>query len=114
METVTTNKLSISAYDDKRWIAANRIDTLPFGHYSISNDITDDQLPEVEDDPTCSFIFSDSDTERGEGSKQDTLPAVHTVHSTPYAFIQTSDQAFNELLMTDETLLENELVVISN
>ncbi len=33
--TSSTNKTALSAYDDKRFICENGIDTLPFGHYRL-------------------------------------------------------------------------------
>ena len=33
--TVTQNKTSLSAYDDKRYILDDGISTLPYGHYSL-------------------------------------------------------------------------------
>ena len=35
LETISTNKVSLSAFDDKRYILENGIDTLPFGHYLV-------------------------------------------------------------------------------
>lgn len=33
--TVTTNKVALSPFDDKRYICSDGISTLPWGHYSI-------------------------------------------------------------------------------
>ena len=35
IHTSSTNKVALSAYDDKRYIMGNGIDTLPFGHYQL-------------------------------------------------------------------------------
>ena len=37
--TQDSNKTSISCYDDKRYILENGIDTLPFGHKNVLNNI---------------------------------------------------------------------------
>ena len=34
-----SNKISLSCYDDKRYILENGIDTLPFGHKIVLNNI---------------------------------------------------------------------------
>ena len=36
-QTVTTNKICLSAFDNKRYILPDGIRTLPFGHYEIGN-----------------------------------------------------------------------------
>lgn len=36
VKTITTSKLALNRYDDKRFILENRIDTLPWGHYRIT------------------------------------------------------------------------------
>ena len=33
--TITQNKTTLSAYDDKRYILGDGISTLPYGHYSL-------------------------------------------------------------------------------
>ena len=35
LETISNNKVSLSAFDDKRYIQENGINTLPFGHYLV-------------------------------------------------------------------------------
>lgn len=35
VKTISTNKLALNRYDDKRYVMENRIDTLPWGHYKI-------------------------------------------------------------------------------
>ena len=35
LETISSNKVSLSAYDDKRFIQDDGIKTLPFGHYLV-------------------------------------------------------------------------------
>lgn len=35
VKTISTNKLALNRYDDKRYVMENRIDTLPWGHYRI-------------------------------------------------------------------------------
>ncbi len=35
IHTIAVNKVSLSAYDNKRFIMSNGVDTLPFGHYSL-------------------------------------------------------------------------------
>lgn len=35
IHTITVNKLGLSGYDDKRYINADNVTTLPFGHYSL-------------------------------------------------------------------------------
>lgn len=35
VETVTCNKIALSNADDKRVVCTNKIDTLPYGHYSL-------------------------------------------------------------------------------
>lgn len=35
--TVETNKIALTAFDDKRFIQDNGVDTLPFGHYSLQD-----------------------------------------------------------------------------
>ena len=37
--TQDSNKISLSCYDDKRYILGNGIDTLPFGHKNVLNNI---------------------------------------------------------------------------
>lgn len=124
LETIRTNKVSLSAFDDKRWISADKINTLPYGHYSLTKDtLTDSQLVNAvgfgnqsfvfSDSGTepaesnaagfgnHSFVFSDSGTELGECSEQSTLPATETV--------------FNSLDQNIvETFLDNELNVLPN
>lgn len=34
--TLEQNKISLSSYDDKRYILEDGISTLPYGHYSLS------------------------------------------------------------------------------
>ena len=46
MYTLELNKISLSAYDDKRYILANGVDSLPYGHYKI--------LDEDDVDSVCS------------------------------------------------------------
>ena len=36
IETIKVNKISLTPYDDKRWVLDDGINTLAFGHYSIS------------------------------------------------------------------------------
>ncbi|VDI38859.1 Hypothetical predicted protein [Mytilus galloprovincialis] len=36
LQMVTVNKVALSAFDDKRYVMANGVDTLAFGHYRIS------------------------------------------------------------------------------
>lgn len=36
VETITCNKLALSNLDNKRIICDNKIDTLPYGHYSLT------------------------------------------------------------------------------
>ena len=38
LETVCVNKIDLSAYDDKRYINADRKTTLPFGHFSLRDE----------------------------------------------------------------------------
>lgn len=40
LQTVRTNKIALSAYDDKRYIEPNGIDTLPFGYETIRDQAT--------------------------------------------------------------------------
>ena len=40
VETITCNKLALSNLDNKRILCDNKIDTLPYGHYSLVNDGT--------------------------------------------------------------------------
>ena len=35
LETISSSKISLSAFDDKRYILENGIETLPFGHYLV-------------------------------------------------------------------------------
>lgn len=35
VKTISTNKLALNRFDDKRYILNNRIDTLPWGHHRI-------------------------------------------------------------------------------
>ena len=37
--TLQTTKISLSCFDDKRYIMPNGVDTLPFGHYSLRDDV---------------------------------------------------------------------------
>ena len=37
--TLQTTKISLSCLDDKRYIMPNGVDTLPFGHYSLRDDV---------------------------------------------------------------------------
>lgn len=124
LETVTTNKVSLSAFDDKRWIAANRIETLPYGHYSLKplddsffDKIVDDSWESCDDwgdelewddnwersvSPNKSFVFSSSEPSAGEFDQ------------TQDKYIPTSDVSFNEFVQNEETVLERELVVLSS
>ena len=38
LQTVCVNKISLSAYDDKRYISSDRKTTLPFGYYSLRDE----------------------------------------------------------------------------
>lgn len=49
IHTINVNKLSLCAYDDKRYIFSDRITTLPFGHYSLR------------DEMFCNIIANDSE-----------------------------------------------------
>ena len=47
LQTIRTNKVSLSGFDDKRFVLENGVDTLPHGHYlnrdiEVMNDIIDD------------------------------------------------------------------------
>ena len=38
IQTICVNKIALSAYDDKTYISSHRKTTLPFGHYSLSDE----------------------------------------------------------------------------
>ena len=38
LKTVTANKISLSAFDNKRYICGDGLRTLPYGHFSVVND----------------------------------------------------------------------------
>ena len=45
LKTVTVNKLSLSAFDNKRFIMGDGITTLPYGHYLLAEEITSSNSP---------------------------------------------------------------------
>ena len=49
LSTVVTNKIALSAYDDKRYIMENGIDTLPFGHFSLREQVFQNMIADDED-----------------------------------------------------------------
>ena len=48
LETISSRKISLSAFDDKRYILENGIETLPFGHYLVRDIVA---LREILADP---------------------------------------------------------------
>lgn len=39
IETIATNKIALTSFDNKRYIMSDKISSLPFGHYSIRDDV---------------------------------------------------------------------------
>ena len=44
IDTIVINKVSLGAYDNKRFIINNGVDTLPFGHYSLRDHVYDGKI----------------------------------------------------------------------
>lgn len=39
METIAANKIALTSFDNKRYIKNDKVSTLPFGHYSIRDEV---------------------------------------------------------------------------
>ena len=67
--TLQTTKISLSCFDDKRYIMPNGVDTLPFGHYSLRDDVVlreisaDDHWGEEEQEEEDMFQQNQSPTQ---------------------------------------------------
>lgn len=94
MFTVQAQKLSLSAYDDKRYILEDGITTLPYGHFSI------------QDDPFYQMILSDSEWGEPEESTQTNATPMPTEHegqprTTTYSEEGVPDPGFHQPQTTD-------------
>ena len=59
LNTVVTNRVALSAFDDKRYIMDNGIDTIPYGHYSLREQVFYNQIfedPDWTEEPTVSSV----------------------------------------------------------
>ena len=97
LQTVYVNKIALSAYDDKRYISANRKTTLPFGHYSLRDEYITKKM--------C--VETDWDTELHEPYNVFELPKVGEALGW-----ETPDPGFYQPSYSNEEL--NDVVDLSN
>lgn len=94
--TVQAQKLSLSAFDDKRFILDDGIRTLPYGHYSIENE------------PFFQMILSDDEwgeTEEASNQSHGANPHINDAEQRalpqPFSEEGVPDPGFNQPVTTD-------------
>ena len=72
-----TNKVALSCFDDKRYILANGIDTLPHGHFSLEQNKTNS-----DDNQEATENFSDETTSSSVGNDTDCSSSSSSTHES--------------------------------
>ena len=85
LETISSSKISLSAFDDKRYILENGIETLPFGHYSVRDRVAFREIladpdwgEEIVASPDWETLVSEYGTSRFDNRSNRTLPRPNT------------------------------------
>ena len=106
LKTIITNKISLSAFDNKRYLHADRVTTSPFGHKRFREDMFIREIGRTMDWGEYDVDVVPTPADNG---REDLAEAIEVQRGNYVELFTPPDMGFNQPTYTDQEL-EQDLV----